>query len=234
MRSEARSQRREAVRARANAEVPASYSPWFHLLFPSLCGLAIVLACALGMRDLRLWQLAFIPVALVVVNLAEWVIHRDLLHKRTPGFTVLYDRHTPMHHVVFVTDDMAIRSWRELRLVLIPPFGIFGVLLAALPFLGGFMLVGQRNLGLLFVCVMMTYAVTYEWLHLSYHLPPDSAVGRNRLIRWLRRHHAMHHDPTLMQRWNFNVSFPLADWLAGTIHPATRASTRRRAALRSA
>src|SRR6476620_422412 len=103
MRSEARSERRDQVRARANAAVPASYSPWFHLLFPSLCGLGIVVACALAMRDVHLWQLAFIPVAFVVVNLAEWVIHRDLLHKRTRGFTLLYDRHTPMHHVVFVT-----------------------------------------------------------------------------------------------------------------------------------
>ena len=27
------------------------------------------------------------------------------------------------------------------------------------------------------------------------------------------RHHALHHDPKLMQKWNFNVSLPL--WEAG-------------------
>ena len=33
----------------------------------------------------------------------------------------------------------------------------------------------------------------------------------------LRRHHALHHDPKLMQKWNFNVSLPLWDLVRGTI-----------------
>jgi len=33
----------------------------------------------------------------------------------------------------------------------------------------------------------MAYAVGYEWLHLSYHLDPESRIGRTALIRWLRR-----------------------------------------------
>jgi hypothetical protein len=208
--------KRDQVRAAANAEAPPSYSPWFHLFFPTTCAAIIVAACIYVLRDFHAWQLGLVPLALIAINAAEWLIHKHLLHHRTPGFTILYDRHTPMHHVVFTTDDMAIRSWRELRMVLIPPFGIFGVLFAALPFYGAFALLAQPNLGLLFVAVMMTYAVIYEWLHMSYHLPPESAVGRNRAIRWLRRHHAAHHDPRLMQRWNFNVTIPLWDWVAGT------------------
>ena len=49
------------------------------------------------------------------------------------------------------------------------------------------------------------------------HLPPESFVGRRRLVRVLREHHARHHHPRLMQRWNFNVTVPLFDWLHGTI-----------------
>src|SRR3954463_10933437 len=137
--------KRDQVRAAANAEIPVGYSPWFHLFFPTTCAAIIVAACIWLVRDFHAWQLGLIPVALVVINAAEWFIHKHLLHHRTPGFTILYDRHTPMHHVVFQTDDMAIRSWRELRMVLIPPFGIFGVLFAALPFYGAFALVGQPN-----------------------------------------------------------------------------------------
>jgi len=37
---------------------------------------------------------------------------------------------------------------------------------------------------------------------------------------WLRRHHAAHHDPRLMTRYNFNVTFPIADRLFGTVAPA--------------
>jgi len=60
--------------------------------------------------------------------------------------------------------------------------------------------------------------LSYEWLHLSYHLPPESRVGRLRPIRALCRHHALHHDPRLMQRWNFNVTVPFWDWVMRTTY----------------
>jgi len=59
--------------------------------------------------------------------------------------------------------------------------------------------------------------VSYEWLHLSYHLPHDHLVGRSRIIRALRRHHTIHHDPRLMQRWNLNVTVPLWDVVMRTV-----------------
>jgi len=77
------------------------------------------------------------------------------------------------------------------------------------------------NVALFWVAVSMGYVVSYEWLHLSYHLPADSRVGQSRLVRWLRRSHAMHHTPELMQKWNFNVTFPVWDWVRGSIHSST-------------
>ena len=62
----------------------------------------------------------------------------------------------------------------------------------------------------------MGYVVSYEWLHLSYHLPQDSFIGRRSIIRLLRQTHALHHDPRLMQRYNFNVTLPLWDLVRGT------------------
>ena len=115
---------------------------------------------------------------------------------------------------------MAMRSSREFRLVLIPPYGIVAAFAAALPAPIVLGLCGQLNLGLLFTATAMAYVVGYEWLHLSYHLPPDSFVGRRKLIGRLRRHHATHHNPELMQKWNFNVSVPLWDLVRGTIYRA--------------
>ena len=60
------------------------------------------------------------------------------------------------------------------------------------------------------------YVVVYEWLLLSYHLPADSFIGSLALIRFLRTTHAIHHDPRLMQRFNFNVTLPLWDLVRGT------------------
>jgi sterol desaturase/sphingolipid hydroxylase (fatty acid hydroxylase superfamily) len=36
----------------------------------------------------------------------------------------------------------------------------------------------------------------------------------------LRRHHQTHHDPALMAQWNFNITFPVADWFLGTTYRA--------------
>src|SRR5581483_5475514 len=109
---------------------------------------------------------------LLVSNATEWRVHRDLLHKRTRFFEVLFDRHTPEHHAIYVGDDMAIRSTKEFRLVLIPAFGIVAVFLATSPITAALWFAKQTNLAALFVMATMFYVVSYEWLHLSYHLAP--------------------------------------------------------------
>jgi sterol desaturase/sphingolipid hydroxylase (fatty acid hydroxylase superfamily) len=129
--------------------------------------------------------------------------------------------------MVYVTHDMAIRSRREFKMVLIPPWGIVVAFVSALPIPIALALLGQWNLAMLFVATTMLYVASYEWLHLSYHLPPESFVGRRRIIAFLRRHHATHHDPTLMQKWNFNVTIPLWDVVRGTVHREEKANRQR-------
>jgi sterol desaturase/sphingolipid hydroxylase (fatty acid hydroxylase superfamily) len=210
-------QRRDALRAQLTAAIPRWYRPWLHLGFPSLVGLGVTAACLAALRDLRGWQLLTLPATWLLLNAVEWQIHKDLLHRRTPPLALLYDRHTPQHHMIFVTDDMAMRSVREFRLVLIPFWGILAAGLGALPIpLVLWAALGARNVALLFMAMTMAYLVSYEWLHLSYHAPADSWVGRRALVAWLRRHHARHHAPERMQRWNFNVTVPLWDWVRGT------------------
>lgn len=215
--------RREAMRAELLARTPRWYSPWFHLGFPAAVGLGLIVGAALLVRELEPWQLAAIPALYVVSNAAEWRIHRDVLHRRTPGLAVLYDRQTPEHHVVYVTYDMAMRSTREFRLVLIPAYGILVIFLVNLPAAALLWWLGQRNLACLFIATNLGYVLTYEWLHLAYHAPATTWIGRLGVIRRLRRHHAIHHEPRLMQRWNFNVTVPLWDWVRGTIYRSTSA-----------
>ena len=164
-----------------------------------------------------------IPAVLLLVNFIEWHIHRNILHRRSWPLEELFWRHTPEHHVIFVCDDMAMRSRVEFRLVLIPFYGIVAIFLTTLPVAAGIWASGSPNVALLWVASNMTYVVAYEWLHLAYHLPETSLIGRSRAIRWLRRHHAKHHTPELMQKWNFNVTVPVADWALRTTHPDTRA-----------
>ena len=216
---------RETLRAKLIARIPSWYSPRAHQLVPSLIGLGLVAASLCLLRDLQAWQLAMVPAAFVLLNAGEWRIHRDLLHKRTPPFQLLYDRHTPEHHMVFLTDDMAMRSDKEYRMVLIPAFGILAAFGGALIPAAILALCGQRNLGVLFGATAMLYAISYEQLHLAFHLPADSFVGRMRIIAFLRRHHAVHHHPERMQRWNFNVVLPLWDLVRGTVYRSGRSES---------
>jgi hypothetical protein len=211
---------REQFRAERVAEIPESYSPALHLGFPSLFGIAAIAASIALLRDVTALDLWFVPLVYMASNATEWRAHKHVLHHRTKPLELLYDRHTPVHHRIYMTDDMAIRSAREFRLVLIPPYAIVAILVGLAPMATALWLFGQHNLACLFIATTMFYVLSYEWLHLAYHQPSTSFIGRLWLIRKLRRHHALHHDPRLMQRWNFNVTVPLWDWVRGTVYRA--------------
>ena len=210
-------ERREALRTKLLAEIPSWYVPSVHMLVPSLVGITAILYALSRIENLTVWQLLTVPAVYLLANAVEWTIHREALHKRHPLAPPLYDQHTPRHHMLYVTDDMAIRDPREYRLVLIPGYGLFLIFTTTLPIVFTIWWLGYHNVACLYAATAIGYAVSYEWLHLSYHLPHDHPVGRSRIIRTLRRHHAIHHDPRLMQRWNLNVTVPLWDKVMGTI-----------------
>jgi hypothetical protein len=208
---------RAELRAELLSRVPRWYSPWAHLAFPAIAGAAIAGIALSRVHDLRPWQAALVPLFLIAGNAVEWHAHRGLLHRRTRLLAPLYVRHTPQHHAVYVAGDMALRDWRELKLILLPAYGVLAILALTSPLTMGLVVLGQPNLAALWVASAVAYVLSYEWLHLAYHLPADGKVGRLGAIRWLRRHHEHHHAPQLMHRWNFNVTVPLWDHVRGTV-----------------
>ena len=61
------------------------------------------------------------------------------------------------------------------------------------------------------------YFLNYEVLHTAYHLPDEHPLARVGLVKRLRWLHTIHHDPRQMATRNFNISYPLCDWLFGTL-----------------
>lgn len=208
--------RRENLRAEQARANPWWYHPWLHLGATTFIGIACGTPLLFLVHGVRAWELLVFPLTWIVSNATEWRAHRDLLHKRNPLAPILYEQHTPIHHTIYVTDDMAMHSSAEWRVVLIPAYGIALIFVGVLPFLALFWHFGWVNIAAFFAATTMFYVVSYEWLHLSYHLPADSVIGRTALVRVLRRHHAIHHDPRLMARWNFNVTVPLWDLVRRT------------------
>jgi len=198
------------------ALIPPWYNPTVHLVTPTLIGFAVLVFACSQIHALRPIELLALPITLMLGFGFEWRIHKWVLHKRMPLFGTLYERHELQHHVVYTYDDMAMRSPRERWLVLMPSYGVVLVALINTPLTWLVATLFTPNAGFVYLATGMLFFLTYEWLHLSYHLPKTSFIGRSPIIARLRELHRRHHDPRLMKQWNFNVTIPVFDWIYRT------------------
>ncbi|MBK8251518.1 MAG: hypothetical protein IPK82_02475 [Polyangiaceae bacterium] len=195
------------------ATIPTSYSPAVHFLVPGALGMAVLAAAIWFAHDVKPLEWLTIPITLFLGFGLEWRVHKSVLHKKMPLLGILYVRHELHHHVIYTYDDMTMRSSREWRLVLMPAYAIVLVFVGVVPLVAGLWFAITPNVALIHLATSMVFFLSYEWLHLAYHLPPQHPIGRLSLIRTLRELHRRHHDPRLMKRWNFNVTVPVFDWI---------------------
>ena len=217
LRSAEITQASESFRKEMLAKIPAWYSPWGHLAGTVGVGVLTLVLAAPRVRAPSARDFLTIPLAFVFSNFVEWFAHRHFMHERRFPLTMLFDRHTPIHHRVYRYGSMAIQSAREFRFVLMPAAGVLGIVLLAAPAALVTGLLTNANAGWLFLMSSAVYVVGYELSHLAYHLPERSLVYRLPFLRAAREHHARHHIPKLMQKRNFNVTIPLGDLVFGTL-----------------
>jgi hypothetical protein len=206
---------RERYRA---TEIGPRYSGWGHFAFTSLSSLALIAAALAGLGHPSWRALATVPITFLFANTVEYLGHRHAMHRRVPGLGLVYKRHTIQHHHFFTHEAMSYEGTRDFKMVLFPS-------VLVLFFFGGFALpvgallwaVASPEVARLYVATAVGYFLTYEWLHFSYHIAPDSVLGRRWLVRVLRRHHQAHHDLALMGKHNFNITFPICDLVFGTL-----------------
>lgn len=199
--------------------IPENYRGVVHLCFTFGTGLAVVVFCLLSLSQVRPLEWLAVPLTFLYANLAEYLGHRFAMHRRVRGLGLLFERHAGQHHRFFSQHEMELESTRDLRVVLFPPvLMVFFVVAFALPV--GVLLswLFAANVGLLFVATAVAYFLNYEILHLAYHLPAGSWLGRRRLVNLLRGLHTDHHDVRLMSGWNFNITYPIFDAVFGTLY----------------
>jgi hypothetical protein len=198
-------------------QIGPHYSGVAHLLFTSLGSLAVIVLAALQVQAPSALELVTVPVTFLFANFVEYRGHRGPMHHRHRRLALLFERHTQQHHRYYTHEAMSYEGPRDLKMVLFPPvmllffLGVVAVPVAALLFL-----VASRNVAFLYVATAMGYFLSYEWLHFCHHLPSDGLVGRIGFLRRLRLHHQTHHDPAAMIGCNFNITFPICDWIFGT------------------
>jgi len=158
-----------------------------------------------------------VPFTFLYANLAEYWGHRGPMHHPTRGLKLIFKRHTKQHHRFFTNEEMGFDTSQDYKAVLFPPLMIMFFMLG---FGGPYWLVlsflATPNAAWIGVAVAVAYFLNYEWLHFAYHCSDDSWVRRIPGVGRLRRLHRDHHNPALMQSYNFNITYPVGDWLFGT------------------
>jgi len=199
-------------------DIPASYSGRLNLWITFGGGTLAWLWCVSRLESVQAVEWLMVPLAFVYANLVEYVGHRWPMHRPLPGLKLVYRRHAGQHHRFFTHEAMAHESPRDLRAVLFPP-------LLVVFFFGGFALpawllldaLASSNLAWLMLATGIAYFLNYEFLHLAYHQPPGHWMTRVPGVARLAWLHRQHHDPRAMTGCNFNISYPIADAVFGTL-----------------
>lgn len=198
-------------------QIPWFYSGEIHLIFT-----ATVLLGTIGWHLLRVrapgrLDLLVLAATLLLGNAAEYLIHRYPLHQVYSLFKPIYKIHSLEHHRFYVYEAMEFEGFKDFMMVLFPPWA--PVLTALFTSAVGAWLVAPplgANAGHFFAAGGTGTLFLYEILHGLAHFPDDGWAGKLPLVQGIRRHHRLHHDPRLMNRYNFNITFPVFDLILGT------------------
>ncbi len=177
---------------------------------------------------------------LVLFNGVEYVLHhfwqhrtRDKSHMEHHCFFTKKDMHAESFQDLYAIMQ-ELPSTAVIVLVVLPVLSLGLGWILALLLLGG--AEGLFHFAAYLQIAFTLYYVSGEAVHFYHHRPPaPSGLAESLAWRvccqmmwlppfsWLKAalcsmsaHHAQHHDPALMQRWNRNISFPLFDFLFGS------------------
>ena len=208
----------EAFRSRYRSAVHPLYNPWLHGAFVLLFGTVAISAFWSNVHEVRPAEWLAVPVALLLFNLGVYVAHRHLGHHKKSFARMFYARHAGDHHSFFAPGHMTYDDVRDWRVILFPAWLIvLHTLFITLPL---WWLLKQWNdnvAGIVGGCLVLGY-LAYEVFHACEHLPPHNPITRLPWIRQMRRLHELHHRREMMQERNFNIVFPLMDYLFGTLY----------------
>lgn len=210
--------RQRKFRKQFVADTPSWYHGLYHLGFTLVLTLGALAYSISQLNNPAPWEWALIPIFALVGNLAEYSAHRWIMHRPVPGLKMVYKRHCTTHHQFFTHHDLGYKGHKEWRALLFPPLApVAFVLLSIPPALLANWLVSS-NAAYLIVASMSGYYLFYEFVHTLSHLDDERYpyLRHVPLINTIRRMHYIHHVLGLMQTRNFNLTFPIGDWLFGT------------------
>lgn len=208
--------RQQAFRADFRAKIAAAYNGWLHVAMIYAIGGAVIWYAVRQIEGARWFEFLIVPVAFLVANIFEWWIHKYVMHRPIKGLMGIYKRHTLAHHQFFTEVEPTIDNSRDFRIVFFPPYALVAFVGLTLPVVWLFHVLGYPNVGWLLLVTNVALYLNYEFFHFCCHVKDDRIVKHIPFINTIRRHHAAHHHPAIMMERNFNLTYPIADWLFGT------------------
>jgi hypothetical protein len=197
-----------------------SYSSDFwgiaHYLFVMFVGLSVSGYSLSFVTDIKVWEVTLFPLGLILGNIAVYIIHKYILHREWKFFPFPFHEHTIKHHSYYTHDAIVAHRPSEYKHILFLPAGIIGFVAGlGIPLAYLFYVTLSPNAGFIIMAMSVLYFLLYETCHLICHLPENHFIFKLSFFWMLREHHRLHHDKSLMKEKNFNIVFPLADWLFG-------------------
>jgi hypothetical protein len=210
------SKRQEAFRADYRPRISPWYSGLLHVFVIYAIGFAALAYCIPHIHTPSLAEWMVVPVVFLVCNLFEWWIHRFVMHRPVAGFMGIYRRHTLAHHQFFTDLEPTIDSTRDFRITFFPPYALITFMAMSVPPALVLGVLWSPNAGWLLMCTTVGMYLNYELFHWCCHVKDDRVVRWVPFVNSLRRHHIAHHNQAIMMERNFNLTYPIADWLCGT------------------
>lgn len=198
--------------------IPKYYSPHFHVASTILMLSAACVYSLYNLNNVRPFEWLTIPVALVYGNIGVFLIHR-FLHRRYAIFEYPYTIHTKYHHRFFTDTMIEYEKFRDFYMVLFPTQVVGSFTFLYVPATGYLLsYIFPMNVVYFYAFTLSLYFLMYETVHFISHLRSTAPVFKIPLFRYLKEHHRLHHRPALMKDHNFNVVYPLADRIFGTMY----------------
>ena len=154
-----------------------------------------------------------------LMSFIEHQVHSRLMHRRSfASFKRTFEAHAIVHHKkhyskIFSDEPVGPGEDKEIRLTIhkAPIKAIpFAALIALFSWVGAAM----------FVATVVFHHWAWNNIHLEMHKPEQRIFNRWPIYRFLARYHWLHHKYVDK---NFNVVFPLADYVLGTHAQANKA-----------
>ena len=196
--------------------IPQWYRGQLHLIFSGSILLGVMTSALSKLVDPNLALFLMIPGTILLGNFVVFFIHKYPLHRKLFP-SVFYKIHTRWHHRFFTHEHLVCERAQDMYMLLFPMHVVFGVNLIISPLVASlFWINGDHNIGWMVMFCTAMYFSLYEIFHSASHLPKDHLVLKIPGFAYMREHHRLHHAPQYMSQWNFNVVYPLADFLMGT------------------